>query len=476
MRRFLPLLIVAVGLAALAFDVLTLPRPLSDSPCNPPADTSGCVTTRLGLDLQGGLVGEYQAIPTATHPVTADDMNTIRTIIENRINGLGVTEPIVQTQGSDRVVVEIPGVSNEQDVRQLIGSTGRLDFVPIPTSMTGSVGQGSQLGTDLPPCPDNLSTIATPCLLFSGDQIDSSSAGVDSQSGARVVNFTLKSTGSQLFDKFAAVAFKGNNDPNNEQFAIVLDGTVVSAPSVNAQRFGGQGQISGGSGGFTSAEVNNLVTTLKYGALPLSIREVSFSKISPTLGLNFLQQSILAGAIGVLLVFVFMLLHYRLQGLIACLALIYYALVVYAVFRLIPVTLTLAGVAAFVLSIGMAVDANILIFERTKEELRAGKTLVPAIEAGFNRAWNSIFDSNMSSIITASILFYFGSPTIRGFALVLIIGVLTSMFTAVTLSREMLRFVVRQPWARKARYFGIGEDELVLTQPRARSREARVGV
>lgn len=472
MRRFLPLLIVAVGLAALAIDLLTLPRPFSDSACNPPADTSGCIETRLGLDLQGGLVGEYQAIPTQTHPVTAADMSTIATIIESRINGLGVTEPVVQTQGSDRIVVEIPGVSNEQQVRDLIGSTGRLDFVPIPRTMTG-VGQGTTLGTSLPACPDNLASLANPCVLFSGDQINSSSPGVDSTTGARVVNFTLKSEGSTLFDKFAAVAFVGNNSPNNEQFAIVLDGTVVSAPTVNAARFGGSGQISGS---FTSAEVNNLVTVLKYGALPLAIKEVSFSKISPTLGLNFLQQSILAGAIGILLVFVFMLLHYRLQGVVACLALIYYALVVYAIFRLIPVTLTLAGVAAFVLSIGMAVDANILIFERTKEELRAGKTLVPAIEAGFNRAWPSIFDSNMSSIITASILFYFGSPTIKGFALVLIIGVLTSMFTAVTLSREMLRGVVRQPWARKARLFGVKEDELVLTQPRARGREARARV
>jgi preprotein translocase subunit SecD len=472
MRRFLPILIVVVGLAALAIDVLTLPQPLSDAVCNPPADTSGCIETHLGLDLQGGLVGEYQAVPTATHPVTAADMATIAAIIESRINGLGVTEPIVQTQGSDRVVVEIPGVSNEQQVRDLIGSTGRLDFVPIPRSMTG-VGQGTVLGTDLPGCPSDLSSITAPCILFSGDQIGSASPGTDSQTGARVVNFTLKSQGSTLFDQFAAVAYVGLNSPNNEQFAIVLDGTVVSAPSVNAQRFGGSGQISGS---FTSAEVNNLVTVLKYGALPLAIKEVSFSKISATLGLNFLQQSILAGAIGILLVFVFMLLHYRLQGLVACIALIYYALVVYALFRLVPVTLTLAGVAAFVLSIGMAVDANILIFERTKEELRAGKTLVPAIEAGFNRAWPSIFDSNMSSIITASILFYFGSPTIRGFALVLIIGVLTSMFTAVTLSREMLRFVVRQPWARKARYFGIGEDELVVTQQRTRGREARAGV
>ena len=172
-----------------------------------------------------------------------------------------------------------------------------------------------------------------------------------------------------------------------------------------------------------------------------------------------------------------MLLHYRLPGVVACIALIYYSLLVCAIFRLIPVTLTLAGVAAFVLSVGMAVDANILIFERTKEELRAGKTLVSAIEAGFNRAWNSIFDSNMSSIITAGILFYFGSASIRGFALVLIIGVLVSMFTAITLSREMMRLVVRQPWARRASYFGVDEDEFTVARPdAARSREAGASV
>jgi preprotein translocase subunit SecD len=291
-----------------------------------------------------------------------------------------------------------------------------------------------------------------------------------------VVQFTLKGPGATLFDKYAAVAFKGPNSPSNEQFAIVLDGNVISAPSVNAQRFNGQGEIGGGAGGgFTSAEVSNLVTVLKYGALPLSIQEVSFSQISATLGLNFLQQSILAGAIGIALVFVFMLVHYRLPGAIACIALLFYTVVVFALFRLIPVTLTLAGVAAFVLSVGMAVDANILIFERTKEELRSGKTLVSAMEAGFNRAWNSIFDSNMSSIITATILFYFGSATIRGFALVLIIGVLLSMFTAVSLSRLMLRFVVHQPWARKASYFGVGEDEFVIAAP-PRGRQVRASV
>jgi len=270
--------------------------------------------------------------------------------------------------------------------------------------------------------------------------------------------------GARLFDQYAASHF-------GQQFAIVLDGIVQSAPTIQAQRFGGKAQISGSF--TTQAEVNQLVTVLNYGALPNAVEEVSFSKISATLGFNFLQQSILAGAIGIILVFLFMLLHYRMPGLVACLALIYYALVVYAIFRLVPVTLTLAGVAAFVLSVGMAVDANILIFERTKEELRSGKTLVSAVEAGFNRAWNSIFDSNMSSIITAAILFYFGSATIRGFALVLIIGVLVSMFTAVTLSRQMLRFVVHQPWARKARYYGVADDEFLVTAPTQRTRSRR---
>lgn len=453
MRRFLPVLIVAVGLAALALDFAPLSRPFTDEPCNPPTIVDGCVDTRLGLDLQGGLRGEYRALPAAGEPISPDDLSTIRTIIENRINRYGVAEPIVQTQGGDRIVVEIPGVTNEQEVRNLIGSTGQLDFVEVPPSRSAQVIPGQPIPADL-------------AVIFSGSQIDNAVAGF-TQTGARAVDLTLKPEGAQIFDAYAAQHF-------GEQFAIVLDGIVQSAPTINATRFDGQAQISGGFA--SQAEVNALVTVLEYGALPNAIEEVSFSKISPTLGLNFLQQSILAGAIGIGLVFIFMLVHYRLPGTVAVVALLYYALVAFAIFRLVPVTLTLAGVAAFVLSIGMAVDANILIFERTKEELRAGKTLVSAVEAGFNRAWNSIFDSNMSSIITAGILFYFGSAVIRGFALVLIIGVLLSMFTAITLSREMLRWVVRQRWARRASLYGVNEDEFTVATPRARSREVSASV
>jgi len=464
MRRFLPVLVIVIAVAALAIDFFTIQRPFTDQICAPPTNTQGCIDTRLGLDLQGGLRGEYQALPTADKPVTADNMNTIKTIIENRINQFGVAEPVVQTQGTDRLVVEIPGVSDVDAVRQLIGSTGRLDFVPVPSGTT-TISQGTVLGTSLPACAPNTTTFTAPCVLFSGDQVASAAAGTDQTTGQRAVNFTLGSQGTALFANYSR-----NNVGN--QFAIVLDGTVQSAPVIQSAITGGTGQITGS---FTSGEVNALVTVLKYGSLPLAIQEVSFSQISATLGLNFLQQSILAGAIGIALVFVFMLVHYRLPGVIACIALVFYTFVSLAIFRFIPVTLTLAGVAAFVLSVGMAVDANILIFERTKEELRSGKTLVSAMEAGFNRAWNSIFDSNMSSIITATILFYFGSATIRGFALVLIIGVLLSMFTAVTLSRLMLRWVVHQPWARHASYFGVGEDEFVVAAPTTRGRSRQAG-
>ena len=281
------------------------------------------------------------------------------------------------------------------------------------------------------------------------------------------MDIELKERGANLFDDYAA-------NHVGQQFAIVLDGVVMSAPVLRQGNFNGRAQISGS---FTTEEMNSLVTVLKFGSLPLEIKEVGFSSLSATLGLGFLAQTVLAGLIGIGFVFAFMLINYRLPGVIACIALLFYTLINYALFRAIPVTLTLAGIAGFVLSVGMAVDANILIFERTKEELRAGKPLNAAIEAGFNRAWSSIFDSNVSTLMTAFILWYFGSSTVKGFALVLMIGVLTSMFTAVTLSRMMLRWVVRQRWARKASYFGVHEDQFVVAgPPRRPGREVPVRV
>jgi protein-export membrane protein SecD len=345
----------------------------------------------------------------------------------------------VVTQGKDQIVVELPGVDDPEAIRALVGQTGQLVFVPIPPGTTVSSGQTLDL-TTYPP-------------LFSGKEITSATLGTDSL-GKLAVNFTLSSEGTKLFADYTT-------NHVGEQFAIVLDGTVISAPVIRSPITDGSGQITGGGAGFAVAEANNLITVLRYGSLPFPVQELAYQTIAPTLGDYFLQSSIIAAIAGILLVLTLMLVHYRLPGAVASLALIYYTILVLALFILIGVTLTLAGIAGFVLSIGMAVDANILIFERMKEELRAGKTLTAATEAGFNRAWNSILDSNVSSLITAGILFWFGTSVIRGFALVLIIGVLSSMFTAVTVSRTILRLAVRQGGFRKAWMYGVSEEEFV---------------
>jgi preprotein translocase subunit SecD len=239
------------------------------------------------------------------------------------------------------------------------------------------------------------------------------------------------------------------------QGPIALDGIVYTVPTIQGPICGGQTVITVGTGEGAQVEQESLYNTLRFGALPVSLQEQGVDTVAPTLGANFLTQALIAGGIGLMLVLVFMIAFYRLPGVVASLALIFYTLVVYAVFRLIGVTLTLAGVAAFILSIGMAVDANILIFERMKEEIRAGKTLVPAIEAGFNRAWSSILDSNVSSILVASWLYWQGTTVVRGFALVLIIGVLVSMFSAVTLTRTALRYIVRTDWGRRLELYHV---------------------
>jgi preprotein translocase subunit SecD len=226
---------------------------------------------------QGCLHGEYQVLPTADHQVTAADLSAIQLITEHRLSEAGIAGAVVSTSGTDRMVVDLPCVENEEDVRRLIGSTGQLDFVPIPKGQEG-VAAGTVLGTSLPPCPTDLTTMSTPCVLFSADQIDTASAGFAQGTDQRAVDFTLKSAGADLFDEFASVAYDGPNSVSNQQFAIVVDGTVVSAPTVNARSFGGKGQIWGQA--FTAAEINNLVTVLQSGALPLPIEEVSFVKVA----------------------------------------------------------------------------------------------------------------------------------------------------------------------------------------------------
>jgi preprotein translocase subunit SecD len=355
------------------------------------------------------------------------------------------------TSGTDRIVVEVPGISDTDAIRKLVGQTGQLQFVPIPTTMTAPV-QGAPLTVDTATACPATGNPTAPCVLFGGEELASANVGSDEQ-GRRTVNFVLKEKGKNLFGSWTTAHV-------NQYFAIVLDKTVISAPVIENAIPGGNVQIrAGGLGGFSKQEADELVNVLRFGSLPFPVEELASDTIAPTLGQEFLRSSLLAGAIAILLVIFFMLLHYRLPGAVASFALLYYAVLVLALFRLIPVTLTLAGIAGFVLSVGMAVDANILIFERSKEELRSGKSLAQAIEAGFARAWNSILDSNVSSLITAMILYLFGSSVIQGFALVLIIGVLASMFTAITVTRSILRLIVVREWARKAWLYGVSESE-----------------
>ena len=400
------------------------------------------VRTRLGLDLQGGQRVTLEVVPPSGQTVTDQQVETARDIIERRVGGIGVSEPQVRTQtssdGTRQIVVEVPGATDENQVRSLVGSTGQLQFLD-PKGQTLTVGQ------DIRPLIENGSIGE----LFNGGQIDPTSVAPTSDKGQLAVVFTLHDPGKTTWCTYTTTHVQ-------QPGPISLDGKVITVPTIQSAICGGQTIITVGSSGSSGeSERTNLYNTLRFGALPVSLREIGFDQVTPTLGAGFLGQALIAGGIGLLLVILFMVAYYRLPGVVAAGALVFYTLVNYAVFRVIGVTLTLAGVAAFILSIGMAVDANILIFERMKEEIRAGKSLGPAIEAGFNRAWSSILDSNVSTLLVASWLYWQGTTAVRGFALVLIIGVLISMFSAVTVTRTMLRYVVRTDWGRRLELYHV---------------------
>jgi preprotein translocase subunit SecD len=433
-RRIAPWVILVTLLLAVYID---LPRDWL--PSNLPG--SG-IRTVLGLDLQGGVRVTLRVDPLPGQTVTDEQLDTARNIIERRVGGIGVSEPQVRSEQSNdgrrRIVVEVPGVENEQQVRDLVGSTGQLQFID-PQGETLTEGQDI---TDL---------LASGQVreLFNGGQIDPTSVAPTSQGGDLGVVFNLREQASTLWCNFTTVNV-------NKPGPIALDGEIITTPNIQSAICGGTTVITvGAPGASAETERTNLYNTLRFGALPVSLQEDGFDRVEPTLGANFLAQALVAGGIGLVLVLFFMIAFYRLPGVLAAGALVFYTLTTYAIFRLIGVTLTLAGVAAFILSIGMAVDANILIFERMKEEIRAGKTLVPAIEAGFNRAWSSILDSNVSSMLVAAWLYWQGTTVVRGFALVLIIGVAVSMFSAVTVTRTILRYVVRTDWGRRLELYHV---------------------
>ena len=447
----MPILILVIGAMALFIDFMPGPNgPGSGAKFFSLSNFNGGLVTpqtKLGLDLSGGFEIKY-GVQSGDQDPSSSQLEVIRSIMETRVNTTGVSEPIVETVGTREVLIQVPGASNKEEIEKLVGKAGKLTFVLLPPA---DYGTNTTPGTKTPPVQGQPIDPALPAQ-FTGADLD----GKVIQAVADTANppywkisFGFAGSKATEFETWSTAHI-------SDFFAVVLDGTVQSAPYIKSTITGGSGEISGT---FTQTDAKYLATILQYGALPFPVAEESSQEIPALLGQAFLNQTLFAGAIGIGLVLLFMLVYYRLPGLIACFALVYYGIAVLAVMRIIPVTLTLAGIASFVLSVGMAVDANILIFERTKEELRAGKTLATAVEAGFNRAWNSIFDSNVSSLITASILYFGGSSTIKGFALVLIIGVATSMFTAVTVSRTLLRFVVKQPFAQKAWLFGVSDEE-----------------
>jgi preprotein translocase subunit SecD len=441
-RRIAPWVILITLLLAIFIDI-----PREFLPSSLPGND---LKTTLGLDLQGGVRVTLAVEPLPGQTVTDEQLETARNIIERRVGGIGVSEPQVRSEisndGQRRIVVEVPGVENEDQVRELVGSTGQLQFIDPQ-------GQALTKDQDI----SDLIANGTVKVIFDGGQIDPNSVAPSSQNGQLGVTFSLRDQGSQAWCEYTTTHNEQVAAPNTpaSQGPIALDGKIITNPGVQEAICGGQTVITVGTGQGAEAERTNLYNTLRFGALPVSLQEQGFDRVEPTLGANFLNQALVAGGIGLVLVLFFMIAYYRLPGVLAALALIFYALVSYAIFRLIGVTLTLAGVAAYILSIGMAVDANILIFERMKEEIRAGKTLVPAIEAGFNRAWSSILDSNVSSILVASWLYWQGTTVVRGFALVLIIGVAVSMFSAVTVTRTMLRYVVRTDWGRRLELYHV---------------------
>jgi preprotein translocase subunit SecD len=387
-----------------------------------------------GLDLQGGAQLVFQA---DLNKVKAGDrataLDSLITVINRRANFGGTSEIVVQRQGTDRVSVSLPGVKNVGDAIERIGKTANLEFVEV------NPNDGSQKPTGI-----------------DGKDVDSATADYDPQRAQPVVRLKLKSGDSTK--KFGELTTQLSQSGN--LLLAVLDGQPTFGPAKTEAITDGTAILSGNMDINEAKKISEEITA---GALPVPVTLVEQRTVGPTLGKESVQHSLVAGVIGLSVVALFMLMYYRLAGLLAVAALFIYTAITLTLYKLsvfLPgytIVLTLAGIAGFILSIGMAVDANILIFERMKEELRVGKSFVSAVEAAFDRAWTSIRDSNVSTLITCVILFLTSSatPIIRGFAVTLGIGVLISMFTAVVVTRTLLRLVIRQKWGRNPKWFGV---------------------
>lgn len=359
----------------------------------------------LGLDLQGGASVLLQAIPQEGQTITTEDMEKLTAVMRNRVDEFGVAEPIIQREGEDRLIVELAGIENPDEAIEMLGKTARLEF----KDPSGEV-------------------------ILTGADLANSSAMIDSITGQNVVTLEFTEEGAKKFASATARLV-------GQEISIYLDDALLQNPVVNGPILDGNAQIQGGFTTFEDAA--NIAALLRGGALPVDIEILSKSTVGPTLGQDSLDKSFRAIIIGLVALAVFMIAYYRLPGLLANISLIVYALLLLWILSLIHATLTLPGIAGFVLSMGMAVDSNIIIYERLKEELRAGKTLRVAVEAGFKRALSTILDANITTLIAALVLFQFGTGSIQGFALILAIGLVVSLVTAIFFTRMMLRWTVQ---------------------------------
>lgn len=389
----------------------------------------------LGLDLVGGAQLTFQAIPTGdVKQVTNDSIAGLIKVFENRVNASGTAEANLQQVGKDRLLVEIPGVDPEVVKRRLL-KTAFLEFKEPAKLVKPKVD-----GTLDPTKPDDYIWLQTG---ITGKDLKKAQAVTDG-AGNWLIAFSLK---GQAIDKFGRLSERLIGQP----LAIFLDGRLISSPIVRSAITGGEGQIEGR---FTAEEAQDLAVQLNAGALPVPVKIIEERSVGATLGQDSINKSLVAGMYGILLVILFMICFYRLPGVIASFALLLYTLFTIAIFEQ-TITLTLAGVAGFILSIGMAVDANILIFERTKEEIRAGKSFFNAIDAGFERAFSSIFDSNVNTLIACFVLLIFGTGIVRGFAISLAIGVLVSMFSAIFVTKTFLGIATKVQAFRNPVLFGV---------------------
>jgi preprotein translocase subunit SecD len=361
-------------------------------------------------------------------------------IVERRVNQLGTVEPVIQRQGTDRILVQVPGLQDPTRLKELLGKTAKMEFRMVDTSVPADQAQQGRL----PPDSELLMSASAPKIpyvvkkqvLVSGGDLTDAQPGFDQRTGEAIVNFKFNTSGAR---KFAQATTENVGLP----FAIVLDNEVISAPVIREPITGGQGQISGS---FTVQSANDLAILLRAGALPAPLTVIEERTVGPGLGQDSIEKGELAAYVGSIMVIVFMLLTYRLFGLFANIAVAINVAMIFGLLSLLNATLTLPGIAGIVLTVGIAVDSNVLIYERIREELRGGRNAISAIDAGFKRALATILDSNITTFIAAAVLFYIGTGPVRGFAVTLGIGIITTVFTAFTLTRLIVAWWVR--WKR----------------------------